>query len=109
MLEWCGVRHDEGPHRSGGDCGPYVQSERLPLYREHAEHLVERGSAYRCFCSAERLEKLRVDAYKRGSAQTYDRKCLALSSSDIRARVHANEAHTIRLKVRRNRAAGVYF
>lgn len=105
MLEWCGIKHDEGPRRSSGDCGPYVQSERLALYREHAERLVEHKCAYRCFCSVDRLEKLRSAAYKRGSPVMYDRKCLSLSESDVAARVRANEAHTIRLSVRRSARA----
>jgi hypothetical protein len=50
VLEWCGVVPDEGP-AVGGPCGPYVQSERLDLYREHADTLLESGAAYRCFCS----------------------------------------------------------
>lgn len=53
-LETAGITHDEGPD-VGGDYGPYIQSERLPMYRAEADKLLENGSAYYCFCSAERL------------------------------------------------------
>ena len=61
-LALVGLRHDEGPD-IGGPYGPYVQSERLHLYRPHAERLVATGHAYRCFCTKERLESLRAPAW----------------------------------------------
>src|SRR5574344_2593631 len=59
-LEKTGLEHDEGPDKDGG-CGPYVQSERVAqgLYMKYAEMLVEKGEAYYCFCTEERLESLR--------------------------------------------------
>ena len=67
-LARVGLRHDEGPD-VGGDFGPYVQSERLHLYRPHAEALVAAGHAYRCFCTKERLESLRAPAASAGAAE----------------------------------------
>ena len=52
-LDWLGLKWDEGPDK-GGDKGPYRQSERTAIYREYAEQLIEKGHAFRCFCSAER-------------------------------------------------------
>src|SRR3990172_7003044 len=58
-LRWLGLEYDEGPD-VGGPFGPYRQTERRDLYLEHANILVERGLAYPCFCTAERLEKVRA-------------------------------------------------
>ena len=57
-FEWLGFHWDEGPD-VGGPCQPYFQSERLPQYAERAAELVEKGRAYRCYCTSERLAKLR--------------------------------------------------
>src|SRR5712691_2977146 len=57
-LHWLGITWDEGP-REGGPHAPYLQSERLPLYQKHAQQLVDKGAAYFCFCSKERLAELR--------------------------------------------------
>ncbi len=70
-LKLAGLSHDEGPD-VGGDYGPYVQSERLGLYKPYAEQLVKNGKAYRCFCTKERLEKLRSEAPE-GTVTGYER------------------------------------
>jgi glutamyl-tRNA synthetase len=77
-FQWLGIRWDEGPD-VGGDFGPYVQSERFDLYREYANTLLESGHAYRCYCTAERLEELRKSQKK---ATGYDRRCRDLSPED---------------------------
>jgi glutamyl-tRNA synthetase len=59
-LRWLGLTWDEGPE-VGGSCGPYVQSERTDLYKEHAQKLIDGGHAYRCFCTSDRLTALRTD------------------------------------------------
>ncbi len=74
-LEALGIKPDEGP-REGGKYGPYVQSERLALYAQHAAQLLESGALYRCWCSPERLTKLRAEAQAAGVAFKYDRHCL---------------------------------
>jgi len=98
-LRWVGLPWDEGPD-VGGDFGPYRQSERLDVYREHVRQLVEAGKAYPCFCSAERLRKLR-DEQTAAKAEFvgYDRLCAGLPAAEAAARVEAGEAHVIRLHV----------
>ena len=92
-LSWLGLAWDEGPD-VGGPFGPYRQSERTVIYREHAAELLERGGAYRCFCTRDRLDALR----KEGRAG-YDRHCRALSSQEAARRAQAGEPHVIRLAV----------
>ena len=70
-MKLAGLSHDEGPD-IGGDYGPYVQSERLSMYKPYAEKLVEEGKAYRCFCTKERLEALKENAPE---GTGYDRHC----------------------------------
>lgn len=97
-LAWMGLSWDEGP-REGGAFGPYVQSERLPLYQEHARALVNSGAAYPCFCTKERLDEMRRAQQARGDAVTrYDRLCRAIAPAEA-ARRAAEERHVIRLKV----------
>ncbi|MBI2911495.1 MAG: glutamate--tRNA ligase, partial [Chloroflexi bacterium] len=73
-LRWLGLDWDEGP-QVGGPCGPYRQSERLDLYRAAAETLIERGAAYRCDCSPERLDAMREEQRRAHLPPKYDRHC----------------------------------
>ncbi len=73
-LRWLGLDWDEGPD-VGGAYGPYVQSERLELYREKAKDLVDRGYAYYCYCSSERLKEMRQEQARRKQPPGYDRLC----------------------------------
>lgn len=100
-LEWLGIKWDEGPV-VGGDCGPYIQSERFDLYKEYAEKLVRDGKAYYCYCTAERLEKLREEQVKSKSEyQGYDRHCANLTDEE-RAELEAQGIKpVIRLRVPR--------
>ena len=95
-LKTAGITHDEGPD-IGGDFGPYVQSERLTLYKPYAEQLVNEGKAYRCFCTKERLESLKANA-KEGEVVGYDRHCRDLSSEEIEANLKAGIPYVIRQK-----------
>jgi glutamyl-tRNA synthetase len=96
-LRWLGLEWDEGPD-VGGPHGPYRQSERSELYREHAELLVERGGAYPCFCTRERLDALREEQRAaKASVMGYDRHCRALSREEAARRRAAGEPHVIRL------------
>ncbi|MTI12830.1 glutamate--tRNA ligase [Sansalvadorimonas verongulae] len=97
-LRWLGLDWDEGPD-NGGPCGPYRQSERRELYDKHGQELVEKGHAFRCFCTPERLDELRKqqEATKEGSG--YDGHCLHLSEEDVQAKLDAGEPHVIRMKV----------
>ena len=95
-LKWLGLTWDEGPGVEGPHA-PYFQSQRLPLYQEHARLLVEGGHAYPCFCTAERLTELR-EAQKRNNLPTsYDRRCRNLPADVALGRMAA-EKHTVRLK-----------
>ena len=80
-LRWLGLDWDEGPY-VGGPFGPYRQSDRLPIYRQWADWLVEHGHAYRCYCSAERLAGVRADAHARGAPTGYDRRCRFLTGAE---------------------------
>jgi glutamyl-tRNA synthetase len=79
-LRWLGLDWDEGPE-VGGNYGPYVQSERLPLYQEHADWLVKQGHAYRCYCSPERLAALRQEQRQKKLDVGYDRHCRTLTAA----------------------------
>ncbi|MCK5796400.1 MAG: glutamate--tRNA ligase, partial [Deltaproteobacteria bacterium] len=98
-LRWLGLEWDEGPD-VGGPKGPYRQSERGAIYAEHAQMLIDKGEAYPCFCTPERLATLR-DEQRRAKASKlgYDGKCRDIDPTEARARVDAGEAHTVRLKM----------
>ncbi|MEK7773616.1 MAG: glutamate--tRNA ligase family protein, partial [Deltaproteobacteria bacterium] len=72
-LKWLGLYWDEGP--DNGEKGPYRQSERLGTYRSHAAALVQRGLAYRCYCTKERLEELKRLQISKGLPPRYDNRC----------------------------------
>ena len=95
-LEWLGLTWDEGPG-VGGPYGPYRQSERLDIYREHAEALLSKGAAYRCFCTKERLDSMR-DARRSGAGSGYDRLCRDIPTSESDRRAAAGEPFVIRMK-----------
>jgi len=98
-LHWVGLSWDEGPD-VGGPYGPYRQSERRAIYAQHAATLVERGKAYRCFCTGERLAEVRAAKLAaKDSFLGYDRQCRAVDPVDAAARAAAGEAHVIRLVV----------
>jgi glutamyl-tRNA synthetase len=96
-LRWLGLEWDEGPD-VGGPRGPYRQSERSALYREHARLLVEKGAAYPCFCAAARLTALREEQKARKAAvMGYDGLCRRLDPAEATRRSAAGEPHVIRL------------
>ncbi len=97
-LKWLGVDWDEGPD-VGGPHGPYRQSDRLELYREHAERLVKEGKAYLCFCSQEELERDREHALKHQQPPVYSGKCRALDPEESHRRRANGEAAAIRLRI----------
>lgn len=98
ILHEFGITPDEGP-KSGGDHGPYIQSERAKLHQEAAEELLKKGAAYRCFCTAERLDEMRESQRAAKKAPMYDRHCLKLSEQEIQEALDAGTPHVIRLKV----------
>lgn len=97
-MKEAGLEHDEGPDKDGG-YGPYIQSERMKsgMYLDYARQLVEKGEAYYCFCTKERLEKLHKDAEARGeSAAKYDKHCLKLSKEEVEEKLAAGMPYVIR-------------
>lgn len=97
-LRWLGLSWDEGPE-AGGEAGPYLQSERLPLYRRHAEQLVAQDRAYYCFCPPGRLAALRAAQEAAGEPTGYDRHCRDLPKSEVESALARGEQHVIRLKI----------
>jgi len=122
-LKWAGIEIDEGavkvpssqfpvPSKNvkkryekiksaviqKGQFGPYIQSERLEIYRRYAEELSRKKMAYPCFCSSERLDKVRKKFQAKGLPPKYDRRCLNLSEAEIKDRM-AKNPYVIRLKV----------
>ena len=93
-----GLLWDEGPD-IGGPVGPYVQSERMGIYKEYALKLVELGAAYYCFCDKERLEEVRELQKASGIAPQYDRHCRNLTPEEVQAKLDAGEPYVIRQKV----------
>ncbi len=97
-LRYLGITWDEGPD-VGGAYGPYEQSKRLPTYREHADWLVAHGSAYRCYCTPQRLEQMRAEQQAKGLPTRYDLKCRFLSDDERTAHERAGDSYVIRLAV----------
>lgn len=97
-LRWLGLNYDEGPD-VGGPCGPYRQTERREIYQAHAKILVDKGHAYPCFCTPERLEKVRQEQMKRKENPRYDGTCRNLDPDEAAKRIANGEAYTIRFKM----------
>ena len=97
-LRWIGLQWDEGPD-VGGAYGPYRQSERLPIYQKYAQELIDGGAAYRCWCTAERLEAMRQQQRQAKQPMRYDGHCRDLSEADAKAMAHSGGASVVRLRV----------
>ncbi len=106
MLKAFDITPDEGPTMQAdgsivevGDYGPYIQSNRLDIYKKHADILMEKGVAYPCFCSIERLDEMRKAQIAIKQTTKYDRKCLGLNRSIVEEKIKAGESYVIRMKV----------
>lgn len=97
-LKIFGMKFDEGPG-IGGPHAPYIQSKRLSIFQKKADELIEKGKAYNCFCSQERLEKMRDEQQKAGKRPMYDGKCRNLDIRQAKERIRKGEKYVIRLKV----------
>ncbi|MCH1967847.1 glutamate--tRNA ligase [Paraclostridium sordellii] len=112
MLEamaWAGVNHTEGvvlgenkEITQVGEYGPYIQSERLGIYKEYIQQLLDSGKAYYCFCSKERLDEVREKQKEAGETPKYDGNCRNLSKEEVEAKLAAGEEYVIRLKLPEN-------
>ncbi len=97
-LKWLGLDWDEGPD-VGGDFGPYRQSDRVAIYREHAERLLSEHKAYLCFCSEEELQRERERAAAEHRQPIYSGKCRGTDPAEGLRRRAAGEACAIRLQI----------
>lgn len=97
-LQWAGIVPDEGPFQ-GGPYGPYIQSQRLPIYRDEVKKLLENGTAYYCFCTERRLELLRKDALKARQIPKYDNRCRHLTPVQIAEKLANQDTFCIRFKL----------
>jgi nondiscriminating glutamyl-tRNA synthetase len=97
-LKWMGIDWDEGPDL-GGPFAPYRQSDRVAIYREHAERLVSEGKAYLCFCSQEELERDRDQKLEQQLPPIYSGKCRVRDPAEAQRRRAAGEACAIRLRI----------
>jgi len=98
IFRWLGIAWDEGPD-VGGPYKPYVQSERLELYKKYALELVEKNKAYYCFCSSERLAEMRKNQEANHKPPKYDRQCRDLSKEVVENNLKEGKPYVIRLKV----------
>ena len=97
-LRWLGIDWDEGPD-TGGPFGPYRQSERLDVYRQHIDRLLAAGHAFHCFCSPERLAEVRAARRASGENPGYDGHCLGLPAGHVEERLGRGDAHVVRMRV----------
>src|SRR5688572_32402260 len=97
-MKWLDLDYDEGPDK-GGPVGPYRQSERTEIYREHTKILVERGAAYRCFCTEDRLATMRARQSAMKLPPGYDGQCRALEKGESDRREAAGEKFVVRMKI----------
>lgn len=108
-LHWAGIKYDEGVFIEDGkivqkgEYGPYIQSERLDIYRKYVEQLIESGHAYYCFCSKERLDSVREEQKIKGLIPKYDGFCRSLSLEEARERIANGEEYVVRLKLPPNK------
>lgn len=97
-LHWLGITFDEGPEK-GGPYAPYFQSMRADLYQKALDELIEKKMVYRCFCSADELEKRRARQIALKKPPRYDRACLELSQEDIQKKLDAKVPYIWRFKL----------
>ncbi|HSL44162.1 MAG TPA: glutamate--tRNA ligase [Anaerolineales bacterium] len=97
-LHWLGIEYDEGPD-IGGPHGPYRQSERRQIYHKYAWDLVDLGHAFPCFCTPERLERVRQEQLKNKQNPRYDGTCRSIAVAEARQRIDGGEKYVIRFKM----------
>lgn len=107
-LKWAGIDYDEGVYLEDGkivekgDCGPYIQSKRLDIYKKYVDELIDKGYAYYCFCTKDRLDKVREEQKIKGLAPKYDGLCRNISREEAEKRIAAGEKYVVRLKLPRD-------
>ena len=105
ILDWIGIKFDEGPgairgkKEDVGKHGSYTQSERLEVYKKYTKELLEKDGVYYCFCSSERLEKMRADQQAKKHPPRYDRTCRELSKEQVEKELKSGKNYVIRQKM----------
>lgn len=97
-LRDCGLEWDEGPDKDGG-YGPYIQSQRMGMYKDYALKLIEKGEAYYCFCDKERIDALHESQKNCGASQMYDRHCRNLPKEEVEEKLASGIPYVIRQKI----------
>ncbi|MCX6376128.1 MAG: glutamate--tRNA ligase family protein [Armatimonadetes bacterium] len=97
-LLWLGLEWDEGPDK-GGAKGPYVQSERIGIYRKRAGELIDKGLAYRCYCTEAELEDRNKELLRRKRAPRYDNRCRSLTAEEIEKYENDGRRCVVRFRV----------
>lgn len=104
-LNWSGIEYDEGVFLEDGklvqkgDFGPYIQSERLEIYRKYIDKLIDQGDAYYCFCSRERLDSVREEQKVKGLIPRYDGFCRNVSIEEAKKRIENGEEYVVRQRL----------
>ena len=108
-MRWAGVNHTEGVmlDENGnivqkGENGPYIQSERLDIYKKYIQELLDNGKAYYCFCTKERLDEVREKQKEAGETPRYDGHCRDLTEEEVQAKIAAGKPYVIRLRLPEN-------
>ncbi len=102
-LEWLGIHPDESPLKPQEKYAPYRQMERLDIYRKYTQELLDKGLAYKCFCTSEELEEEHEKQTAAGVAPMYNRRCCDLTQEDVQAKEEAGMPYTIRVRVPENK------
>lgn len=108
-MDWASVNHEEGVVLEDGkvaqigEFGPYIQSERLEIYSSYINTLLDKGDAYHCFCTKERLERVREEQKQAGLDPKYDGHCRELSLEELQDKLDRGENHVIRMKLPENK------
>ncbi|HLL60379.1 MAG TPA: glutamate--tRNA ligase [Candidatus Nitrosocosmicus sp.] len=101
-LRWFSLIPNESPE-IGGPYAPYRQSERLDIYKKYADELIEKGHAYYCFCTRERLEEMRKEQMEKKVTLMYDKHCRNLSAEEIEKSLAEKSPYVVRMKIPENR------
>jgi glutamyl-tRNA synthetase len=101
VIKDYGLTWDEGPD-IGGPYAPYIQTQRLDIYQKYAQELIDKGLAYHCFCTQERLDSLRASQKAAGHLPKYDQHCLHLSKEEIQKNLDAKIPYTVRMVIPKN-------
>ncbi|MFA7301222.1 MAG: glutamate--tRNA ligase [Candidatus Shapirobacteria bacterium] len=96
-----GLNYDEGPD-IGGPFGPYIQTQRLEIYKKYTQELLDNGHAYHCFCSQETLNEMREIQKAAKKIPKYDRRCLKLTPEEVKLKINNGEKFVIRMKIPEN-------